>query len=264
MTDLSVTIIQSDLYWENIDANLSMFEEKIWQIEGKQHLILLPEMFTTGFTMNPSPFAEIPNGKTHRWMAQMAAQTGAVVIGSYIVNDRGHFYNRLLAMKPDGSHQQYDKRHLFSLMGEEKEYSPGKSRTLIAVNGWKILPLICYDLRFPVWSRSRKSPESAYEYDVVLYVANWPKQRIKSWDALLKARAIENNCFSIGTNRTGVDGFDAVYTGHSGAYTYLGETLSYSEEEEILSFTLSANALNKFRSRFPFQKDSDDFTIDPD
>ncbi|MEP0366694.1 MAG: amidohydrolase [Cyclobacteriaceae bacterium] len=261
MEDLRVTLIQSDIYWENIDANLSMFEEKIWQIEGESDLIVLPEMFSTGFTMNPEPLAEPMNSKTFRWMKQQAAQNKATIMGSYIVNVGGQFFNRLMCVHPNGSAQHYDKKHLFGLAGEDEKYSGGKERVIVEVKGWKILPLICYDLRFPVWARSQKKGENLYEYDVVLYVANWPKPRIASWDALLAARAIENIAYSIGVNRMGVDGVNATYVGHSSVYNCLGEKLAFSDKEEIIQAELSARQLELFRSRFPFQKDADDFEL---
>lgn len=259
--DLSVTLIQSDIYWENIDANLGMFEEKIWQISGKTDLIVLPEMFTTGFTMNAKSLAEPMNSKTFRWMKQQAAQTKASVIGSYIIRQRDQYFNRLFCVHPDGTFQYYDKRHLFALGGEDQDYSQGSERVIIEVKGWKVLPLICYDLRFPVWARSQKTATAAYEYDVVLYVANWPKPRVASWDALLKARAIENLSYSIGVNRMGTDGVNAVYTGHTAAYDFLGESLCYAEDEAVMQVALSARKLELYRSKFPFQNEADHFTI---
>ncbi len=261
MNDLRVTIIQSDLYWENIDANLGMFEEKIWQIQGETDLIVLPEMFTTGFSMNPQKFAEPMKSKTFRWMKQQAAQTKAVIIGSYIINEGGTFFNRLFGVYPDGQFYYYDKHHLFGLAGEDQEYSSGEKRLIVDIKGWKILPLICYDLRFPVWARSQKNEKELYEYDIVLYVANWPKPRIHAWDTLLAARAIENISYSIGANRMGVDGVNANYIGHSAVYNFLGERLAYSETEQIIQAQLSYRNLELFRSKFPFQRDADDFKI---
>ncbi|MFT6866897.1 MAG: omega-amidase [Cyclobacteriaceae bacterium] len=261
MDDLRVSIIQSDLYWENIDANLGMFEEKIWQIEAETDLIVLPEMFTTGFSMNPRKFAEPMKSKTYRWMKQQAAQTKAVVVGSYIINEGGVFFNRLFVVYPDGHFHFYDKRHLFGLAGENQDYARGERRLIVDIKGWKVLPLICYDLRFPVWSRPQKKENELYEYDVVLYVANWPKPRITSWDTLLAARAIENLSYSVGANRIGVDGVNATYVGHSAVYNFIGERLAFSESEEIIQTELSFANLDLFRSKFPFQRDADDFKI---
>lgn len=259
--DLRISLIQSDLYWEDTEANLGMFEEKIWQIRDEQDLILLPEMFTTGFTMKAKEVAEPVGTKTLRWMKQQAAQTKAVIIGSYVVKDGTDFFNRLYVVYPDGSTQHYDKKHLFVLAGEGKDYSPGTNRLICEIKGWKVMPLICYDLRFPVWSRSRKNEDSPYEYDLLLYAANWPKPRVNAWDALLAARAIENISYCAGVNRTGTDGVGADYVGHSAVYNYKGDRLAYSEKEEILSLKLGAEELNSFRERFPFQRDADHFEL---
>lgn len=260
MEDLRISLIQADLYWENIEANLGMFEEKIWQISGPTDLIVLPEMFTTGFSMNAGKLAEPVNSKTIRWMKQQAAQTKAAVVGSYIVREGDKFYNRLYVVYPDGSSAYYDKKHLFAIAGEGKEYSAGSKRLIVEVKGWKILPLICYDLRFPVWSRSRKSNVSLYEYDLLIYVANWPKPRVNAWDTLLASRAIENLSFCAGVNRLGTDGVNAEYVGHSAVYNYKGDRIGFSEAEDIIQVTLSAEELNSFRERFPFQVDADPFS----
>ncbi len=259
-SDLRVALLQSDLHWENVEANLAMFEEKIWTINQEVDLIVLPEMFTTGFTMN-SGLAEPMKSKTFRWMAQLSAQTKAILMGSYIINDRGDFFNRLMVVYPDGSYKHYDKRHLFGLAGENGPFTPGDSRLIIDVKGWKVLPLICYDLRFPVWSRSQMNEDALYEYDLVVYCANWPAPRIHAWDTLLAARAIENVSYSIGVNRLGMDASGSVYPGHSAAYDYLGQPVTYSEQDEILIATLERRKLDLFRSRFPFQSDADAFTI---
>lgn len=256
MQDLIISLIQSDLYWEQPDANLAMFEEKIWQIE-ETDLIVLPEMFTTGFSMNAAAMAEPVGGKTFRWMRQMAKQKNAAVTGSYIVKEGGQFFNRLHFVYPDGSLEKYDKKHLFTLAGEDESYTAGEQRLIVEFKGWKIHPMICYDLRFPVWARTRSSEESLYEYDLLIYVANWPEPRINAWDALLKARAIENLSFCVGVNRTGTDAFPKDYPGHSGIYSYDGEQLGFSTSEEIISATLSSESLAKFRERFPFQRDAD-------
>ena len=260
MSQLKVALIQSDLHWQSADANLAQFEEKIWQIEGKPDLIVLPEMFTTGFTMEPQGLGEPVNGKSYKWMKQQAAQTKSVVLGSVIINEGGNFYNRLLVAFPDGKVLHYDKKHLFTLAGEDKEFSSGGIRLVFEWKGWKIMPLICYDLRFPVWSRSR-SESITYEYDMLIYCANWPKPRVQAWDKLLAARAIENQSFALGVNRVGVDGYGKEYSGHSAAYDFFGNQMAFSEKEEILEVALSKEELEKYRERFPFQKDADHFSM---
>lgn len=260
MEDLTVSLIQSDLYWEEVDANLAMFEEKIWGIKSKTDLIVLPEMFTTGFSMNAENVAEPKGGKTFKWMRQMAAQKKAALTGSYILKEGASYYNRLYFVYPDGSSVYYDKKHLFTLAGEHEVYTPGEERLVLEYKGWKINLMICYDLRFPVWARSQTSDEAVYEYDLLIYVANWPDGRINAWDALLKARAIENISFCAGVNRVGTDAFPKEYSGHSGVYSFGGVELAFSsQKEETLTVTLSAEELSQFRSRFPFQEDSDSF-----
>lgn len=261
MQDLKVTIIQSDLYWESIDANLAMFEEKIWQIEGAQDLILLPEMFSTGFTMNATSLAEPVGSKTLRWMKQQAAQTKAVIMGSYIVQQQGHCFNRLYSVFPDGQTQHYDKRHLFGLAGEDKPYTRGSSRLVVEIQGWRIMPLICYDLRFPVWCRSQKSMENKYEYEVLVVLANWPAKRIAAWDTLLAARAIENQAYALGANRVGTDEVGMLYNGHSAIYDFLGKRCCFSEEATIISYQLNGQSLIDYRHQFPFQDDQDTFEM---
>ncbi len=262
MEDLTVSLIQADLHWEEIDANLAMFEELMWSID-QTDLVVLPEMFTTGFSMNAEHLAEPPGGKTFKWMRQMATQLKIAVTGSYIVKDKGNYYNRLFFVYPDGSSQQYDKKHLFNLAAEGETYVPGNERLILNYKGWNIHPLICYDLRFPVWARSRRSEDQLYEYDLLLYVANWPDTRINAWDALLKARAIENLSYGLGVNRVGIDGVNKNYNGHSAVYTPKGEEMAFSDgKEEILTVTLNAEDLHKYREDFPFQSDADEFSID--
>jgi len=261
MEDLTLSLIQSDLHWEEIDANLATFEEYIWAID-KTDLIILPEMFTTGFSMNAESLAEPAGGKTFKWMRLMASQKNAAITGSFIVKEKGHYFNRLYFVFPDGSAQVYDKKHLFTLAGEDKVYTSGTSRELVEYMGWRIRPMICYDLRFPVWARSKKQETSAYEYDLLIYVANWPDARINAWDALLKARAIENLSYCAGVNRIGTDGYPKEYSGHSAVYDFEGKLLSYSENKaEVLTAKLKMGDLEKFRERFSFQEDADDFAL---
>ncbi|SNS58552.1 Predicted amidohydrolase [Ekhidna lutea] len=261
MKDLTISLFQADLHWEEIDANLAMFEEMIWSVD-QTDLVVLPEMFTTGFSMSADKLAEPPGGKTFKWMRQMAIQRKLAITGSVITKEQGNFYNRLYFVYPDGSSKQYDKKHLFNLATEGDTYTAGTERLIIQYEGWRIHPMICYDLRFPVWARSKKSSTSIYEYDLLLYVANWPDTRVNAWDTLLEARAIENLSYCAGVNRVGTDGFPKDYNGHSGVYSPKGDQLVFSEsKEEILTTTLSASDLKEYRENFPFQEDSDEFEL---
>ncbi len=264
MHDLKVTIIQSDLHWEDIGANLSMFEEKIWRINGNTDVIVLPEMFSTGFTMGATRHAEMMNMRTTKWMRQMADQTGALILGSFIANVHERYYNRLLWMEPGGHFKTYDKRHLFRLANEHKTYSPGESLLIGMWKGWRICPLICYDLRFPVWSRNTFDITSRkLSYDLLIYVANWPMIRIDAWDALLKARAIENLSYTIGVNRIGQDGNGIEYNGHSAFISPKGETIFFTEgSEAIKTLEINANSLQAYRDKFPAFLDADEFSIE--
>lgn len=264
MQDLKITIIQSDIHWEDIGANLAMFEEKIWQIGGNTDVIALPEMFTTGFTMAAPRLAEHMNMRTTKWMRQMADQTGALVLGSFIVNVHDRFYNRLVWMEPGGHCKTYDKRHLFRMANEQKTYSGGESLLIGTWKGWRICPLICYDLRFPVWSRNKFDiTTKKLSYDVLIYIANWPTARIDSWNTLLKARAIENVSYAIGVNRVGMDGNGIEYTGSSSVISPKGETIFTLEGmESIRTLELSANSLQAFRDKFPVYFDSDEFSLE--
>ncbi|MFN6943790.1 MAG: amidohydrolase [Cytophagaceae bacterium] len=258
MQDLKITLIQTDLHWQNVTANLSMLEEKIWQINEETDLIILPEMFNTGFTTSEaSSFAEVMNMTTFKWLKQQAAQTGAVITGSFIVKEQHNLYNRLIWMRPDGSFETYDKRHLFRMAAEQETFSPGNKRLLVTLKGWNILPTICYDLRFPVWLRNQKN-----EYDLLICIANWPASRSLAWNTLLQARAIENISYVVGANRIGTDGNNIVYTGDSALISPKGDVLLKShKDQEILTGILSADELINFRRLFPAYMDADDFTI---
>lgn len=214
-------------------------------------------MFTTGFTMNASTLFEESEGETLQWMLSEAKQKNAAITGSIIIRENDHFYNRLFFVQPDGSYQCYDKRHTFTLAGEHKIFASGDKRLFIDYKGWKICPLICYDLRFPVWARN------TIDYDVLIYVANWPSKRIAAWDALLKARAIENMSYCIGVNRVGLDGNGHEYTGHSAIYDVLGDQLSSEDFEVEFSETvvLSKIDLKKYRKHLQFLNDRDAFTL---
>jgi omega-amidase len=255
MQDLKITLVQSDLHWEDIEANLAMFEEKIWQIGSTTDVIVLPEMFTTGFTMSAPKLAEHMNMRTFKWMKQMADQTGALILGSYIVTVHERYYNRLLWMEPGGHFKTYDKRHLFRMANEHKTYTAGESLLIGTWKGWR---------RFPVWSRNKWDFQTKkLSYDLMIYVANWPTARIDAWDTLLKARAIENLSYVVGVNRIGQDGHGIEHNGHSAVVSPKGDFI-YSNEGADLSRTieLNANSLHAFRDRFPAYMDADEFTIE--
>lgn len=258
---LSIALIQTDIYWKDRSANLSMFEEKIWSIPEKVDLIILPEMFNTGFSMDVHELAEHMNFNTGKWMKQMAAQTGAVITGSFIVKEDNNYYNRLLWVTPDGDVEVYDKRHLFGMANEHEHFSAGTENNIVKLKGWKIMPQICYDLRFPVWSRNLEVDGSP-SYDLVFFIASWPAARVNAWDALLKARAIENQSYSIGVNRIGVDGNDIKYVGHTSAFDFKGDSICYLEDkEEVKVIHLDKALLQGSRKKFPFLIDADNFTI---
>jgi len=256
---LKVTLIQSALHWEDVEANLRLFTEKISANKDTTDIIVLPEMFTTGFTMNAVVLAEPMNGPAMQWMRTQAVEKNCVVTGSLIIRENGAFYNRLIWMKPDGTFYQYDKRHLFRLAHEEQTYTPGKNKLIIEYRGWRILPLICFDLRFPVWSRRTKE----FDYDVLMYVANWPERRVFAWSQLLVARAIENQSYVVGLNRIGNDGHHIYHSGESAVINYKGENISgiCAHEECIETDLLDKTALIDFRKQLPFIEDADDFAI---
>jgi omega-amidase len=257
MQDLRVTLVQTDLHWEDPEANRAMIEEKIWAAAPETDLIILPEMFTTGFTMNAEKLAEPANLHTHRWMQLIASQTKAVVAGSYIVKEKGSYYNRLVWMRPDGSFDFYNKRHLFRMGGEDKIYAAGQEQKILDVKGWKVCLNICYDLRFPVWSRNRNN-----SYDLLLYIASWPAVRNFPWKSLLTARAIENLAYTVGVNRVGKDGNGLEYSGDSCIRDFRGFTVSDLEAgDAVVTSTLNKSDLEEFRTKFPAQLDSDEFVI---
>ena len=256
--ELKIALIQADLVWENPDQNRVNLESHIESINDPVDLIILPEMFTTGFTMNPKGLAESMDGKTVNWMKDLAQRKQSALIGSTIIREKGLYFNRLLFVHPDGAIDTYDKKHTFTLAGEHTVYESGKENKIINYLGWSIKPLICYDLRFPVWARNLE------DYDIVLYVANWPHVRISAWDALLKARAIENMSFSIGVNRVGLDGNGHEYPGHSAVYDVLGQRLDDipSHKEAIGIITLNKSHISKYRNKLGFLKDRDNFNLE--
>ena len=254
---LNTALLQADLHWENPSANKALFEREIDQLSSEIDLIVLPEMFSTGFSMNAEHLAEPPEGETFKWMQQIAAAKNAAVTGSLITVENDDYFNRLYFVFPDGSYEKYDKKHTFTLAGEHKIYSPGKEKLIVTYKGWRICPLVCYDLRFPVWSRNTE------DYDVLIYVANWPSARVLAWDTLLKARAIENMCYCIGVNRVGEDGNDHPYPGHSAVYDPLGKAISRNctNEATIIEVTLERPHLRELRKKFRFLQDRDDFIV---
>ncbi|MBT8238809.1 MAG: amidohydrolase [Croceitalea sp.] len=253
---LNIALVQTHLHWENPVANKQMLQEKLDALTTQVDIIILPEMFTTGFTMNPDHVDKKEGNGTINWMQKQAKNKDAAIVGSIVYCANQAYYNRLFFVKPDGTFDHYDKRHTFTLAGEHKVYKAGNARTVINFKGFRILPLICYDLRFPVWSRND------INYDVLLYVANWPKPRISAWETLLKARAIENMAYCIGVNRVGLDGSGYEYTGHSAVYDVLGEPLVFSEKETILESQLSMSHILEQRKKLKFLNDRDGFTLE--
>ena len=254
---LKIAIIQSDLIWEQPEKNRSYFTKIIKQLKAPKDLIILPEMFTSGFTMQPERVYESMNGNTITWMKQMAQVHKAAICGSLVIKENNNFFNRFVFVTSNGHVEYYNKRHTFSLAGEHKAYTSGNSRLIINYKGWKIMPQICYDLRFPVWSRN------VYGYDLLIYVANWPTPRINAWDALLKARAIENMSYCIGVNRIGLDNNKHKYPGHSAIYNGLGDqiTQNISNLEHTEIVVLEKPHLEAIRHRFKFLNDQDDFIL---
>lgn len=263
---LTITTIQTDLHWENKEANLRMLEDKIRNLEQRTEIVLLPEMFSTGFSMKPSELAETMEGETVNWMMEMSARYKIVLGGSMIIKEADNFYNRFIWMLPNGQYGVYDKRHRFAFAGEDQFYTAGNKRTIASVKGWKINLQVCYDLRFPVWARQQLTTNDAGElvpeYDVLVYVANWPERRSHAWKTLLCARAIENQCYVIGVNRVGKDGNDIYHSGNSMVIDPLGEVLYHmADEEDIFTISLQKEQLENVRSKFPFWRDGDEFTI---
>ncbi|MFG6686951.1 amidohydrolase [Mariniflexile sp. HNIBRBA6329] len=254
---LKVTLIQSNLVWENPKQNRKNFAEKMESISNGVDVIILPEMFSSGFTMKPERVAETMDGKTVVWMQNQALKTGAAIVGSLVISEDGNYYNRLLFVEPSGSISIYDKRHTFTLAGEDKVYAAGKQKVIVDYKGWKICPMVCYDLRFPVWARNVEN------YDVLLYVANWPKARILAWDTLLKARAIENMSYVVGVNRVGLDEAQNEYSGNSAVYDVLGTDISAIKpnKEQTDVVTLERNHINFYRNKLKFLDDKDVFTL---
>jgi len=255
---LNIAIIQADLTWENIEKNLNLFTAKIDLIDKEVNLIVLPEMFTTGFSMNARNLAEQTQGRSFEWMQEIAGKRDAAVTGSIIVKENNNFYNRLYFVYPDSTFKSYDKRHTFTLAKEDQTYTAGNERLIVEYLGWKICPLICYDLRFPVWARN------TVDYDLLIYIANWPETRIHAWDILLQARAIENMSYCIGVNRTGLDGNNYKYNGHSAIYDCLGKPLFKTDNESEFTkvISLEKSDISETREKLKFLQDRDSFSLE--
>ena len=254
---LNIALIQSDLIWEDATGNRKAFDKKINSIEDAD-LVVLPEMFTTGFSMHPDRHYEEMTGDTVSWMNEKAREKGFAITGSLIIKDKNYFYNRLIFAKPDGTIYTYDKRHLFRMANEHKHYTAGNERIIVDIEGWKICPLTCYDLRFPVWSRNN------YDYDLLIYIANWPQGRSEQWKALLNARAIENQSYLLAVNRIGVDGNNISYSGDSQIISPIGKIISETNphSEITLKAKLDSSKLISYREHFPVMKDADSFKLD--
>ncbi|MEO6452424.1 MAG: nitrilase family protein [Ginsengibacter sp.] len=275
MQSLSITIIQPNLAWENKTENLYRISQKIESIKDKTEVVILPEMFSTGFSMNTELLAEKMDGETIEWMRKIASSKKIILTGSLIIEEAGKYFNRLVWMLPNGNYGYYDKRHLFAFANEDRHYTPGNKRLIASVKGWKINLLICYDLRFPVWARQTPSPNLSpggeghlrgdggeFEYDLLIFVANWPERRITAWKTLLQARAIENQCYVVGVNRVGEDGNKINYCGDSMIIDPVGEILyQKSHEEDVFTCTLQKEKLTGAREKFPFWKDADEFKL---
>jgi predicted amidohydrolase len=268
MSKLHVTCIQSSLHWQDKEANLKMFDEKIRAIEGYTEIVVLPEMFSTGFSMQPEVYAESMDGPTVSWMKKLSAEKRVIITGSVIIREEDKFYNRLIWMLPNGEYGVYDKRHLFGYAQEDAHYSQGNKRLVASVKGWRVNLMVCYDLRFPVWARQSNSffnpmEDIEPEYDLIIYAANWPERRAHAWKTLLQARAIENQCYVVGLNRVGSDGNEISYSGDSMIIDPLGEVLVTNHgEEKNLSAILEKKHLQEVRTKFPFLKDADKFIIE--
>ncbi len=262
MSQLTISLIQSYLHWEDKEKNLQQFRDKIASLPEQAQVVVLPEMFSTGFSMQPGLLAETMDGPTIAWMKDTARQYRKIITGSMIAADNGHYYNRLVWMLPNGTFYHYDKRHLFAYAGEGEHYTAGEKRLIVQVNGWKICLQVCYDLRFPVWARQKPAAGEQSEYDILIYVANWPQRRSHPWKTLLQARAIENQSYVIGVNRVGEDGNHIYHSGDSMLVDPVGNPLwQQADEEAIYTHTFHKEDLRQIRQQFPFLQDADNFLI---
>ena len=263
MSTLTVTLLQTSLHWEDPARNRQALGEKIRGLSQKTEIIFLPEMFTTGFSMHADELAEPMDGPSVDWMRQVAAEKKVVLAGSLIIRENGKNYNRLVWMLPNGQYGCYDKRHRFGMGGEGDQYTAGIKRVIASAKGWKVNLQVCYDLRFPVWARNHADENGQPEYDLLVYVANWPETRIQAWKTLLTARAIENQCYVIGLNRVGTDGMGLSYPGESMVIDPMGEIL-YTKgggQEDMPTITLDRARLTEVRQKLPFLRDADRFDI---
>ncbi|HAK12288.1 MAG TPA: amidohydrolase [Chitinophagaceae bacterium] len=260
MSTLTFTLLQQPLVWEDKTANIQHFSSIINNLQQHTEVVVLPEMFSTGFSMRPEVLAETMDGPTVTWMRSTAAEKKIILTGSVMIEENGLYHNRLIWMLPNGEYGYYDKKHCFGYAGEDKHYTPGNKRLIASVKGWRINLQICYDLRFPVWARQQQ--HDGPEYDVLLYVANWPERRNHAWKTLLQARAIENQCYVIGVNRVGRDGNDIYHSGDSMVVDAMGAVLyEKAHGEDVYTITLEKQPLEETRSKLPFLKDADNFTI---
>ena len=260
MSTLTFTLLQQPLVWEDKAANIQHFSSIINNLQQHTEVVVLPEMFSTGFSMRPEVLAETMDGPTVTWMRSTAAEKKIILTGSVMIEENGLYHNRLIWMLPNGEYGYYDKKHCFGYAGEDKHYTPGNKRLIASVKGWRINLQICYDLRFPVWARQQQ--HDGPEYDVLLYVANWPERRNHAWKTLLQARAIENQCYVIGVNRVGRDGNDIYHSGDSMVVDAMGAVLyEKAHGEDVYTITLEKQPLEETRSKLPFLKDADNFTI---
>lgn len=255
--NLRIAVFQFDIAWENPEANRTKIDEWLQKANRKMDVVFLPEMFTTGFSMNVAELAEPMDGETIEWMKAICAEHQLALCGSLIIKENGHFFNRLVFVKPSGEIAYYNKRHLFTMANEESHFQPGMERLIVTYKEWRICPLICYDLRFPVWARNRN------EYDILVYSANWPESRTEVWNTLLKARAIENQSYVVGANRVGVDGSKILYSGNSQLIDPKGSVLSAIADHHkgIVYAGFSYSELTEFRKKFPVLDDADQFVI---
>jgi len=258
MENLKITVFQGYLFWENVDKNLQNISLRLANIREKTNLIILPEMFNTGFTMNAAELGETMDGKTMKWMQKTAEKFDCVVTGTIIIKEDSKYYNRLLWVRPDGTYDHYDKRHLFALGKEHQTYEPGDKKLIVELKGWKICPVICYDLRFPVWLRNVDE-----QYDLLIIVANWPEKRALHWRTLIPARAVENQAYVIGVNRVGHDGNEVYHSGDSTCIDPNGNVVYYKrDEEDVYTFSILGDEVQKARRAMPFLKDADKFSIE--
>ncbi len=265
MKPLRVSLVQGATRWHDADANRAYYAGLVRPLAGQSDLVVLPETFLSGFTNETLDHAETMDGEALRWLAALAAGTGAVVTGSLVIREGDRCVNRLVWMRADGSFDLYDKRHLFRMAGEHERYAGGTDRLVVEIGGWRICPQVCYDLRFPVWLRNRHDRDSGrFDYDLLVFVANWPSPRRHAWSTLLRARAIENLAYCVGVNRVGVDGNALAYSGDSVALDFLGQPLvECGAQEQVVTVSLDAAALAAHRERFPAWMDADSFTLEP-